>query len=78
MVTVRGEAIRRGASLLGGTEAEEGEAIEPHGAVSAQRLPDARLKLFRLWGMYRTSIINNDVDFMQGGRARVIKICLHY
>jgi hypothetical protein len=52
---VRGEAVGRGASLMGATETKEGETIEPHGAVLAQRLPDARLKLFRLWGMYPSS-----------------------
>ena len=40
---------------MGTAETKEGEAVEPHGAVLAQRLPDARLKLFRLWGMYQSS-----------------------
>ena len=31
---------------MGTAETKEGEAVEPHGAVLAQRLPDARLKLF--------------------------------
>ena len=37
---------------MGATETKERETVKPHGPVFAQRLPDAGLKLFRLWGMY--------------------------
>ena len=52
---------------MGAAEAKKGEAIELHGAVSAQRLPDARLKVVPIVGYVPQKYINNDVDPMPSG-----------
>ena len=73
-----GESHQKRSEPLGKNRGKGGRSYRASWGSICSKVTGCLAQIVPIVGYVPHKYINNDVDFMQGGRARVIELCLHY